>query len=61
VPASTIAIAATADNRFDLLILMGRQPAVDREAIVGMTVPEVVHFATKQQSELPSGQIEDVK
>ena len=32
VPASRNAIAATADNRFDLLIFMGRQPVVESVA-----------------------------
>jgi len=36
------------------LVFMGRQLGVEREAIVGAAVPEVVHSATKRQSESPS-------
>ncbi len=53
-PASIIASAAAADSRFDLLIVMEGQPVVDREAIVGTTLPQAMHLATKRQPASPS-------
>jgi hypothetical protein len=44
-----IAIAATADRRFDLFIFMARRPAVEREAIVGTTTPLAVLFDRKTE------------